>query len=321
MKYARLVTALVVVFSVGSTALADWDPGDGHKMHFPQLPDLSPNGMDVLATWGLGDPGTQQFGKIVADDWRCSESGPVSDIHIWGSWLYDRLPQGSDAGGIPSAQNVRFKLSIQKNIPAGVDTEMPWSHPGEELWQRIFEVNDPQVAVRQYGPILPIGEEEKFYDPNLAAAGLNPIIGTDRQVWQYNFLLTENAADPLFHQEKDEIYWLDVQADPIDSETQPNEQTLFGWKTSDFYRYPRPWTGRHYEDDAVFGDNIQFGGPPIPFNGHPPWVDMNYPFGHPYETRSFDMAFVITPEPSTLVLAGMALAALAGHGFRRRRKT
>ena len=311
MKYARLVMVSVIVFSIGSTALADWNPGDGHKMHFPQLPDISPNGMDVLATWGLGDAGANQFGKIVADDWRCSQTGVVSDIHIWGSWLYDMLPQGAD--GTASAKNVRFKLSIHEDVPAGADPLIPWSHPGEERWQRIFEVNDPQVAVRQYGPTLPVGEEEKFYDPNLAAQGLDPIIGTDRVVWQYNFLLTDDATQPLFHQEEGKIYWLDVQADPIDAIVQPPEQSLFGWKTSDFNRYPDSWIGKHFQDDAVFGDNFEFGGPPV---GFPQWTDMHYPFGHEFEGQSFDQAFVITPEPATislLCIGGLAL-------LRRRRR-
>ena len=51
MKHARLVMVSVIVFSIGSAALADWRPGDGSKMHFPQLPDLDSGlGMNVLAT-------------------------------------------------------------------------------------------------------------------------------------------------------------------------------------------------------------------------------------------------------------------------------
>ena len=55
-----------ILLSVG-LAVADWTPADGHKMHFPQLPDA--NGWDVLAT----NP------KILADDWTCSSTGPVKD--------------------------------------------------------------------------------------------------------------------------------------------------------------------------------------------------------------------------------------------------
>ena len=60
----------------GSSALAHWEPGDGHKMHFPQLPD--PAGWDIGAAQG-------QF-ICQADDYMCSETGKVTDIHVWGSW-------------------------------------------------------------------------------------------------------------------------------------------------------------------------------------------------------------------------------------------
>ena len=61
---------LLCVAALAGPALADWDPEDGHKMHFPQLPD--PNGYDVSA-------------YCLTDDWTCSETGPVTDIHFWGS--------------------------------------------------------------------------------------------------------------------------------------------------------------------------------------------------------------------------------------------
>ena len=53
------------------------DAWDHHKMHFPQLPDE--DGWDVSS----GYTGQMQ---CLADDWMCSESGYVTDIHFWGSW-------------------------------------------------------------------------------------------------------------------------------------------------------------------------------------------------------------------------------------------
>lgn len=73
-----LVTLIVAVCLIAPLAWADWIPSDGHKMHYPQLPD--PSGWDVNA---MVD---QVFARKLADDWRCSESGPVKDIHFWGSY-------------------------------------------------------------------------------------------------------------------------------------------------------------------------------------------------------------------------------------------
>ena len=71
----RIVLSLIVVslaVVVAESARADWSEGDPHKMHYPQLPD--PNGWDVNAT----------HKKMVADDWKCSSSGLITGIHIWG---------------------------------------------------------------------------------------------------------------------------------------------------------------------------------------------------------------------------------------------
>jgi len=80
----------------------NWQPGDPHKMHFAQLPDTT--GWDVNATWPV----------VLADDWECSETGWVKDIHFWGSWR----------DGI-QGEISQFVLSIHEDIPAGticVDT-------------------------------------------------------------------------------------------------------------------------------------------------------------------------------------------------------
>jgi hypothetical protein len=135
-------------------------------------------------------------------------------------------------------------------------------------------------------------------------------------VWQYNFT---NILNP-FPQKQGEIYWLDVQAQPLDP------STVFGWKTTN----PRDPRTPHFMDDAVFADTAGFNGPLVT-----PWQPMVYPVGqHPYGGQSIDQAFVITPEPGTsidqafvitpepgtLTLFGAAVFSLLACAWRRRRR-
>ena len=106
-----LVATLMITTSI--IVIADWEPGvDGHKMHYPQLPD--PFGWDVLAT----------YPEIVADDWLCTESGYVDDIHFWGSWLWDF--EGVIDG---------FWITIFSDIPDPDGPGPLYSMPGDILWQ------------------------------------------------------------------------------------------------------------------------------------------------------------------------------------------
>ena len=45
--------SIAVMLLAGTNVLADWEPGDPHKMHFPQLPN--PMGCDVSFKDGLGN--------------------------------------------------------------------------------------------------------------------------------------------------------------------------------------------------------------------------------------------------------------------------
>ena len=169
MKNAKTILMLsAVLMFVAGTALADWNPGDGHKMHFPQLPDLE-YGLDVLAGWYDPGPPDEPYQKILADDWRCTETGPVTDIHIWGSYLNDFTFPGVSV----------FRLAIYNDIPNGPNGH---SVPGELLWEDVF---DPARYIdRIYAEAY-----EEFFDPNL-----NEIIGSDTQVWQYNFDIDPEVA-------------------------------------------------------------------------------------------------------------------------------
>jgi hypothetical protein len=282
-KTMALCAAATIALSTAS-AKADWDVGDPHKMHYPQLPDLGFTGMDVLASRAMNTAQPNMF-KLLADDWRCSQTGPVSDIHIWGSWLDDRKPL--DAAGLPDAGNVSFKLSIHADIP--VSPSNPFSQPGALLWSQVFAPGSFKTRLYTTVP------QESFYDPNIGQ-----IVGIDHEVWQYNF---DPIANP-FIQQVGTIYWLDVQAIPHDV---PGTITHFGWKTTD------PFQTAHFNDAAVFTDTLGFNGPMLT---PPGWTPMVYPAGHQYAGLPLDQAFVITPEPGSALLCTVGLFWIS-----RRRRT
>jgi hypothetical protein len=178
----------MIVALSSAPAAADWFPGDPYKMHEPQLPD--PTGWDVDFT----------AQNVLADDWLCTESGPVSDVHFWYSWA-------QDAVGI--IDNVH--VSIHANIPAG-EGGIPYSRPGELLWMRDFSPG--QFTTRFVSDTSPQG----FLFPPLEAIPQDHFA-----FYQLNIV---DIVDP-FVQEMETTYWLDLSVlirDPVG--------THIGWKTS-----------------------------------------------------------------------------------------
>ena len=281
---ALLTAMAVAILSV--PAIGDWDATMATK--WVQMPDLNPlpgaiTGMDVNATWrqiGVPPVPYYPFVKVLADDFPCTTTGPITGIHVWGSWLNDL-----------HNPNTTFHLSIHADVPGSSATGV-YSHPGNVLWQQDF--NPGAYTAKVWGQA-----QEFFYEPNT-----DRIIGGDTQVVLYNFpipLATAfvqqgSAANPM-------VYWLNVQA------IVPGDE-VFGWKTS----------VNHWNDDAVFADTSlplptgQLIGPaPSPVF----WQDMHYPVGTPYAGSSIDLAFAITtvPEPATLsllVLGGLAVIRRGG---------
>lgn len=191
---------LLMIMSLAGFAMAHWDEGDGHKMHYPQMPD--PNGLDVKAT----------YPNVLADDWECSETGWIWDIHIWGSWLCD------DIMTIAS-----FHLSVHADITAGTGG-IPYSRPGALLWQHDFSSDEFQI--RWIGEGL-----QGWYDPDPPGVYLPE---NHLQYFQYNFFLPIDYRIP---QVAENIYWLDVSANITD------EDVYWGWKTS---------MSDHFMDNAVW---------------------------------------------------------------------
>jgi uncharacterized repeat protein (TIGR01451 family) len=190
---AALVCTMLTVTSISFTSVADWDVEDGHKMHWAQLPDLNPTGMDV-----------NMLQTSLADDFRCSRSGPITDIHFWGSFADDNLPEGG-AGGLT------FLLSIHANTPAGEAESR--GIPGDTLWSKRFRPGQYTVRLYHQGP-------QDWYDP-VTGIWLN---NSHFRTYQYNFHIDIEEA---FWQEEGTIYWLAIKDVPS-----PDADYAFGWKTT-----------------------------------------------------------------------------------------
>jgi hypothetical protein len=240
----KRLLVVVSVLALAATAAADWDPGQPSK--WVQYPDLEPTGIDVNTSLPY---------YLLADDFLCTTTGPITDIHIWGSWYQDLLPEGGDPYG------VNFTLSIHADIPAD-ESPTGYSMPGDVLWTWTFTGPAGEFVAREWALDIDEGwmEPPDYYE-----------FPGDHVCWQYNFFVPEDAA---FYQEGTPenpiVYWLDVQAEPLDG------TSWFGWKTS----------LDHWNDDAVWGVGSE------PYYG--PWYDLHYPPGHPYSPESIDLAFVIT---------------------------
>ena len=159
---------------------------------------------------------------VLADDFYCNTTGPITDIHLWGSWSNDQH------GTITN-----FWLGIYNDVPAVtnyINGKVTPSHPGTNLlWQQSF--GNGQFAENIY-----TNGYENFYNPTN-----NQIMGSDLYAWYYCFYPTNpfvqqgTTANPT-------NYWLAVLAQLA------ADGSLFGWKTST----------TNYHDAAVWGTVATF---------------------------------------------------------------
>jgi hypothetical protein len=219
----------------------------GTAAKWTQPPDLTQTGMDVNDTVG-------QPPFLLADDFQCTNNGPLTQITVWGSWREDLLPANNPA-------NVQFTLSIHQDIPA--HGTIP-SQPGAMLWSKIFPPGQFQVVTQQANIL------EWWMDPPAGA-----VFPGDKTCYKYTFAM---AATEAFVQQGTPqnpiIYWLDVQAMVIGG----TSSTLFGWKTS----------LRNWNDAAVWANAIE----PPAYPG--PWNALAYPPQHPKWPQPIDLAFALS---------------------------
>ncbi len=180
---------------------------DLEDLKWLQIPEQGQEGVDVNNTHFM-----------LADDFECTASGPITDIHIWGSFLNDILPPEGPGGLI-------FKLSIWSDVPAGADVS--YSHPGQLLWTKVF-----LPAQYTAGHIWTVPEGEWWHDPGTA----NWIHPGDHNIYQFDFYPLPHES---FIQVEGNIYWLAMEYS-YDGE----RDFEFGWKT----------TPDAFNDDACYYD-------------------------------------------------------------------
>ena len=181
---------------------------------YVQWPMLT-NGFDVWNS-SAKPPGDTNGPWVLADDFVCTNAGPITDIHIWGSWLNDQVLTNS----------LTFWLGVYDDVPTNVDNH--FSHPGNLLWQQYFSPG--QYAEQFYAP-----GQENFLDP-----GPPILVGPDSQVWYYCFYptgLTQTGSVTL-----PKTYWLAAFATSL-----PGTPNVYGWKTTTNVQHDvsvhEPWPG------------------------------------------------------------------------------
>ena len=188
-----LVCSLAIAFSTAPLAVADWYPGDPYKMHAPQEPD--PFGWDVCICC-----------QAVADDFKCAETGPITDIHFWTSWLHDDLGEVLD-----------WHIAIYDDAKG---------QPGKELWRWDGQGN---ITIIPYGTgdqgwVCPVSQWQVPSD--------------HKSFYQVN--ITE-IIEP-FKQEQDTVYWLVISAVVENSEASVGWKTSTNDPPGPLFGAPAQWS-------------------------------------------------------------------------------
>jgi len=150
--------------------------------------------------------------QIVADDFRCLGTMPITSIHWWGSYIgwMDENP--------PAAKPTAWRIGFWSNVPPSPVGGI--SHPGKLLWQ--FEVRADRVQENWAGI-------DQFPD-YISETCFQYYVQLKREEYFWQAKEEPNTVDSVF--------WLSIAAIYPQG---PLPNNLWGWKT-------RPW---HWMDDAV----------------------------------------------------------------------
>jgi len=231
-------------------AMATAGPAAGDK--WAQQPDATSAGVDVDFTKDL--PPTWPT-TICADDFECSENGPITGITLWASWYHDVLSSNN-------AGNATFTLSIRQDIPAN-RSATGYSMPGKVLWRKTFQKGEFSVEQVQ-------SCNEGYYSPS------NLTFENDARAALYKYTFRIDSKDAFVQtgtSKSPVVYWLAAQSTLIHSPG--SVATRLGWKCS----------ASHWNDAAVWIKAEE------PYDGT--WNKLTYPKGHAQNGRPIDLAFAI----------------------------
>ncbi|OQY05122.1 MAG: hypothetical protein B6I25_06060, partial [Planctomycetales bacterium 4572_13] len=245
----------------------------GNYVKFSQPPEVVEDGMiygwDVKSVfpWNYDQGMTWTW---AADDWKCYDERPVTDVHWWGSFIGWTQPY------LPPQVPDYFLMAIWKDVPADASGS---SHPKELLWLHQCDNWVWNYAGYDKDPRFEFGEYnvELFGEPQ-----------ENEACFQFNQLLSE---DDWFYQEPMEVlpdgtvipnvYWFSIAAVYENTDISQIEYP-WGWKTKPFDETKAP-------DPAVVITDLDM--------GTPPWDTLTgTTTGHITEVASWFS--LILPDPS-----------------------
>ncbi len=207
---------------------------------------------------------------ILADDWKCTDDRPVTDIHWWGSFIGWTQPHPPPV--LPNAFHIGIWTDRPDPNPAN---PLDFSHPQKLIWENFCD--------NWVWNFAGYDEDPRTTDPNRRE---------NEACFQFNQLLSE---DEWFNQEPNDpcdpngnIYWLSIA--PIYEPNDYNDPNFYpwGWKTREHF----------FQDDAVritMTLNITKGiyWPPMPPTVPSVWKQGN-PIFWPDPCDTWDLSFELT---------------------------
>ncbi len=259
-------------------------PYKGYHVKYSQKPEeFEPGliyGWDQLSYFNY-IPGIEGVVFMAADDWVCTDSRPITDLHWWGSF------KGWTRNFPPSIVPDYFLIGIWKDVPA-FPPQKPYSNPKELVWAHKCYKWVWNYAGEDIDPRCnyPRNDLDPDFFTMIGQYNLQrPHCEEGETCFQFNQLLSE---DEYFKQEEGEnIYWISIAA-VYQNISDPREIPYpWGWKT-------KPYNPDKAPDIAVIINDID-NWPLIPgMTSVTGWKPIILPNQQALPNMPFDLTFELT---------------------------